>query len=98
MKPVVVTMVTDPTYTTWANKLMESCSTLGLGCMVIRRPDRGTWVENVAQKPSVIHYVLQRIDDDMPVLWIDADAGVLLGDDDELSPRGEQWLLSPAGR
>lgn len=77
MKPVVVTMVTDPTYTTWANKLMESCSRFGLVCMVIRRPDIGTWVENVAQKPSVILYAMHRIDDDIPVLWIDADAIIL---------------------
>ena len=77
MKPVVVTMVTDPTYAIWANKLRESCAAYDLECRVILRPDLGTWVENVAQKPQVIRSTLMRLPEGTPVLWIDADAVVL---------------------
>ena len=77
MKPLVVTMVTDPAYTIWANKLIESCAAHDLECRVIRRPDRGTWVENVAQKPQVIQSTLHRLPAGTPVLWIDADATVV---------------------
>jgi len=76
MKPVVVTMVTDPAYAARASKLLDTCQVHGLECEVIRRPDRGTWIENVAQKPSVIRSTLQRLPEGTPVLWIDADATV----------------------
>ena len=76
MKPVVVTMVTDPAYAARASKLLATCQVHGLECEVIRRPDRGTWIENVAQKPSVIRSTLQRLPEGTPVLWIDADATI----------------------
>lgn len=77
MKPVVVTMVTDPMYAEYASKLLESCERHGLECRVIRRADRGSWIENVAQKPSVIRVALSRVAPGRGVLWIDADAQVM---------------------
>lgn len=74
MKPVVVTMATDDRYLAYARKLAQSCDAHGLPCMIVRRPDLGTWVENTNQKPDVIRTALN--DSDGPVLWIDADAEV----------------------
>lgn len=68
----VITFVTDDRYKAMAAGLKASAETFGLECIVIERPDLGTWHENCNQKCQVIYDAIHKYGDE-PIVWNDAD-------------------------
>ena len=65
----------EPMYDRYAQRLVKSCSAVGLDSLVVEIPGRGSWVENCAMKgPFVLRCMQEHA---RPLLWIDADGMVL---------------------
>lgn len=76
---LVVSYFTDDRYRRYAVRLAQSCETHGFSHSIIKLPDQGRWVMNVAMKGSFIHLMMQK--HERPLLWIDADAEIVNGNE-----------------
>lgn len=71
--PLIVSYYTPGTaYETHAMELAEDARRLGLAARIEPRAQRGSWVENCAQKASFIQEMHQQ--EQRPLLWLDADS------------------------
>lgn len=104
-KPLVVSFHTgrEP-YASYAAALAESCRQIGLDVHIARRPDRGSWVENVALKGPFMRSCMERFR--RPLLWIDVDGRVvqapeaLYGAEEDFAIHAvtRNWNWRPVGR
>ena len=79
-RPVTLTVVSyhtpDERYTTYAERLRQSCGKLGMPFLIVEMPPYyDTWVEMVSLKPQFMRRAMAQLNG--PILWVDAD-GVLV--------------------
>jgi hypothetical protein len=73
MPPLVVSYYT-PAYKKYSIRLGRSLARFGIDHRIYEAPNRGSWVENCAQKAA---FMVERMQEfDQPLLWLDADAEV----------------------
>lgn len=71
--PIVVSYYTAGTpYQAMADRLRQSCESVGLAHHIVAREPAGSWEENCAAKAAVCLHAWQTLD--APILWVDADA------------------------
>ena len=73
----VFTFHTGGKYKASANALKESVESIGLECVVIERPDLGSWWKNCNQKCEVVLDALNTYGDE-PIIWNDSDTRYLV--------------------
>jgi hypothetical protein len=55
--------------------LVPSCLRFGIEPHIVRTPNRGSWVKNVAEKPhAILHLLKEYVDNNSLLVFVDADA------------------------
>ncbi len=87
-RPVSLTVVSfhtpDERYSTYAERLRQSCGKLGMPFLIVEMAQYyDTWVEMVSLKPQFMRHAMTKTNG--PILWVDAD-GVLVQRPEALMP------------